>query len=412
MNFGFLRGLCVKNRLHAKFAKFRKRKPKSHLWLFYGYNLVMHRFVRELITEWRRLRMPMQDATLVVAVSGGADSLALLVALEELYRTKKLKNRFIAAHFNHRLRAEESDADEEFVRNLTGERKIELAVGHADLSHTGNLEQNARVARYAFLRKTAENVAAAAVATAHTQNDQAETFLMNLVRGSGPKGLGGIRPIREMNDSGTPGIEGAAGQIGDGTRDSGIGIGDRPPDSPLLPFGQPPLLLVRPLVNWARRHDTEGYCRDGDVDFRYDSMNEDLNFTRVRVRKLLLPMLEEFNPKIVETLSQTARLMQYKADSEQSPEPDEIQESPDELSLKELVNLEKPELYSTLRAWLKLKRGDLRQLELKHIEAIERLVQSRKSGRVVELPNGQTVVKRGGRLVYADLKVEKSRSGN
>src|SRR6266699_300913 len=98
----------------------------------------MHKFVRELITEWRRLKMPVENATLVVAVSGGAESLALLLALEALCRTKKLTNRFVAAHFNHKLRSEESDADEEFVRNLTRELKIELSLGRANLHHTGN----------------------------------------------------------------------------------------------------------------------------------------------------------------------------------------------------------------------------------------------------------------------------------
>ena len=358
----------------------------------------MHKFVRELVTEWRRLELPVENATIVVAISGGADSLALLLALDELYRTKKVENRLIAAHFNHKLRGEESDADEEFVRNLTRERKIELAVGHAVINHDGNLEQNARVARYAFLRKTAETLSAAAVLTAHTLNDQAETFLMNLIRGSGPDGLGGIAVVREMNDNGT-------------SRES-VTTSDTSDSAPLLPFAKEPLILVRPLLNWARRHDTEGFCRDRKVDFRYDSMNEDLNFTRVRVRKLLLPMLEEFNPKIVETLSNTARLIQFDADSKGGLKQDQDQEIPDELRLSDLGKLDKPELYCTLRAWLKSKRGNLRQLELKHIEAIERLVESRKSGRLVELPNGETVVKVGGRLIYEDLKVEKSPSGN
>lgn len=376
----------------------------------------MHKFVRELITEWRRLELPFEGATFVVGVSGGADSVALLLALNELAKAEKLQNRFVACHFNHKLRGDEADADEEFVRFLAGEHKIELAVGHAHLPSEGNLEQNARKARYQFLSKTAETIGAQGVLTAHTLNDQAETFLMNLIRGAGPDGLGGMHAVREMprfetpETSETPCAAGASG-----TRDKlkHIETSDVDDGSPLLPFSEAPLLLVRPLLNWARRSDTEAYCRAREVEYRYDSMNEDLNFTRVRIRKLLLPMLEEFNPKIVETLANTAQLLQDAAvrPLNENDEPVERGNS-GELSLMELKSLERPDLYRILRQWLANKRGNTRGLSLKHIEAIERLALSRKSGRTVELPGGFAVVKTDGKLVYTDLKVEKSPSGN
>src|SRR5712664_1426677 len=108
----------------------------------------MHKFVRELITEWRRLELPFDGATFVVAVSGGADSVSLLLALEELRRRKKLENRIVAAHFNHKLRGNESAVDEEYVKQLAGTLNVELSVGHARLANKGNIEQNARAARY------------------------------------------------------------------------------------------------------------------------------------------------------------------------------------------------------------------------------------------------------------------------
>ena len=144
-------------------------------------------------------------------------------------------------------------------------------------------------------------------------------------------------------------------------------------------------------------------------------MNEDLGFTRVRIRKLLLPMLEEFNPKIVETLANTARLIQCRADGETDRHRDHEKgqlEVADKLTLKELKMLEKTDLYRTLREWLVKKRGNLRGLSLKHIEAIERLVLSPKSGKTVELPGEFTVVKTGGNLVFTDLRVEKTSSAN
>ena len=149
----------------------------------------MRRFERELITEWRRLDLPFDDKTIVVAVSGGADSVSLLLALDELKNAKKFDVHIVAAHFNHRLRGEESEADEAFLRDLTSERKIELAVGHSTLSIKTNVEQNARIERYDFLQQTAANLKAIAVLTAHTVYDQAETFLLNLIRGSGLQGL-------------------------------------------------------------------------------------------------------------------------------------------------------------------------------------------------------------------------------
>src|SRR5439155_12029950 len=113
-----------------------------------------------------------------------ADSVGLLLALNELKKASKLDLRIVAAHLNHQLRGNESDADEEFVRHLTTELGIELAVHRAHVPPEGNLEQNARDARYEFLTETAMSLNAFAVLTAHTVNDQAETFLMNLLRGS------------------------------------------------------------------------------------------------------------------------------------------------------------------------------------------------------------------------------------
>ncbi len=117
----------------------------------------------------------------MVAISGGADSVSLLLAVDELRKKNKLELRILAAHFNHNLRGAESEADEKFVKHLTAGRGIELVVGQGHLSEEGNLEQNARNARYEFLHKTAENLNAFAVMTGHTLNDQAETFLMNLM---------------------------------------------------------------------------------------------------------------------------------------------------------------------------------------------------------------------------------------
>lgn len=367
----------------------------------------MDDFTRRLITEWRRLGLPFRGATFVAAVSGGADSVSLLLALGELRDRKKLALRFVVAHLDHGLRGEEGEKDAEFVRDLCVKFDFELALGKANVAREGNLEQNARAARYDFLTETAEKLSAYAVLTAHTVNDQAETFLINLLRGSGLRGLGGMKPVRNLKSQ-APSFK--SEELSGVTEKSQIAN------------CKSQMLLVRPLLNWAHRRDTENFCHLKEVEFRYDTMNEDLAFKRVRIRKVLLPMLADFNPKIVETLANTANLLRQETENigsvqgksgEREDWPKENSAAAIELAkdqrskikdqslpLKELKTLPKAALYRILREWLEANRGNLRLLELKHIEALERLIFSRKSGRVVELPDGETVVKESGKLVF------------
>jgi tRNA(Ile)-lysidine synthase len=340
----------------------------------------VHKFVRELLTEWRRLELPFADEAIIVAVSGGADSVSLLLALDQLKTREKLKLRIVAAHFDHKLRPESSGTDLEFVRELTVTRKIELAVGSWEHQRGGNLEQEARRVRYDFLKRTAANVDARFIVTGHTMNDQAETVLMNLIRGSGIDGLGGMRVFRSLETE----------------RDAGPG------ETPMLPFPDDSLQVVRPLMRWARRSDTENFCSEMDVKYCLDPMNEDVTFRRVWIRKVLIPMLAEVNPKIVETLSRTSMLLQ------QAPAVETVSASPTvNLRLATLRNMSQPELYSAVRGWLRTKRGNLRGIKLVHLEAVEQLIKSRKSGKVVELPRGIRISRQDGELVYDEIRVDK-----
>jgi len=395
----------------------------------------MQNFVRNLITEWRKLNLPFDDATLVAAVSGGADSVSLLLALHELRERKKLNLRFVVAHYNHNLRGDESDKDEQFVKSLVGSFGFELVLGKGEISNeAGNLEQNARESRYKFLTETAENLDAYGVLTAHTLNDQAETFLFNLLRGSGLDGLGGMKPIRSLKS-----------QIPSPKSDEMGGLNEKSQ----IPNPKSQIHLVRPLLNWAKREDTENFCQLNKIEFRYDAMNEDLKFNRVRIRKILLPLLKDFNPKIVETLARTAELLkedalmldaatrrrgdagkleeekrrrgeeeknqsaveqrtaddgQLTTDKNRRPKTEDQIEN---LSLKDLKDVFPSIRRTILREWLKFNRGNLRGLELKHIEAVEKLVFSRKSGRIAELPGGEIVLKKDGKLHFKKTKVEK-----
>ena len=134
------------------------------------------------------------------AVSGGADSMCLLVFLSEILPERGIE--FAAAHFNHKLRGDESDRDERFVRDFCQSKEIELAVGSADVAlyakeNGMSVEEASRDARYEFLETTASELGAQRIATAHNSDDQLETILMNLARGSGTRGLAGIPPVRD-----------------------------------------------------------------------------------------------------------------------------------------------------------------------------------------------------------------------
>ena len=312
----------------------------------------------------------------MVAVSGGADSSALLAAVAELQDRKKLAVEIVAAHFNHKLR-EDSDADERFVKELAARFGAAFVGGKGKLTGKSDLEQRARKARYAFLEKTARNENASLVLTAHTLNDQAETFLINLVRGSGPAGLAAMPVMRPLS------------------RESKI----QNPKSKID--------LVRPLLHWATRADTEAFCNQKGIEFRRDAMNDDPRFTRVRVRKEIIPKLAELNPKIVDTLARTAALLSEPgAVATGSPysRPESTSNDNSALPLEDLRRLESAELYQLLRSWLRSQRGHLRGVTLKHVQAIEALTHSSKSGRVTELPDGK-VVKSGGFLRFLPCQV-------
>ncbi|CAN5215138.1 hypothetical protein BH10ACI1_BH10ACI1_18020 [soil metagenome] len=363
----------------------------------------MNDFVRNFLTEWRNLDLPFENETIIAAVSGGADSVSLLLVLNELRELEKLKNRFVIAHFNHNLRGEESLMDAEFVQTLTTKFNFEFVQKKQDsktkiVNQKGNLEQNARNARYEFLRQTAENLNAYGILTAHTLNDQTETFLINLIRGSGIAGLSGMKTFRTLED--------AARKCGVTEKNE---ISSSNEASPFLPFSTSKVFLIRPFLSWATREDTENYCHLHKINFRYDTMNEDLGFQRVRIRKILIPLLKDFNPQIVKILANTSTLLRADFDELNSLFEKHLKVFDEsELILKDLKTLSFATLRRGLQHWLIKKSGNLRSLQSKHFEAVEKLIFSRKSGKIAQLPNGVTITKDHGKLIFQKRKVEKS----
>ena len=336
----------------------------------------INQFSRLLLIEWRKLKLPTSGETIVVAVSGGADSTAMLLAIEELKSNNKLFADICVAHFDHRIRAS-SGKDAKWVANLASKLGFKSVIGRGkvldDVVETNdNLEQAARKARYAFLERTAKKVSANYVLTAHTMDDQAETVLMRLMRGSAGTGLGGMESLRPL------------------AKNSSI-------------------KLARPLL-WARRTETEDYCRLRKVEFLSDEMNEDETFARVKVRKHLLPLMQSFNNRIVEALSRTAA--QLREDSAvlftdsgallrraSIPNEDSETKAP-ALDVKVLANAAPALRRRALRQWLSDARGGIRRLEMVHLSAVENLLKGNAGGRVVELPSGGRVVRRRNRLEF------------
>ena len=350
-------------------------------------------FARRLLAEWVRLELPLADGGIVIAVSGGADSSALLLALVELIQSGKLRLKPIVAHLDHGLRkTSRQDAlwVSRLAKSLGADITVDVVIGKADLSDAleevnrhpkTNLEQAARRARYKFLQKVANKKDAKLVLTAHTLDDQAETILMRLLRGSAAEGLSSISPVRPL----TPNTD---------------------------------IRLIRPLVSWARRSDTENQCRVGKVGFRVDEMNDDETFSRVRIRKHLLPLMKSFNPRIVEGLNRTAILLGEDAEaladaarklldfaSQKSRKADETKQP--SLSVNVLSQAPAALRRRALREWILRARGNLHRLEMVHLLAVEGLLSNARGGRVAELPGGMKITRKRGMLELSNKKVEK-----
>ena len=208
---------------------------------------------------------------IIVAVSGGADSLCLLGTLHEQGCP------LIVAHFDHQLRPDSVD-DAKFVEEVAAQYQIPFTLGTADVAayaaaHKQTIEEAARNARYAFFFEQARQHNAQAVAVGHTADDQVETVLMHFLRGAGLNGLKGILP------------------------------------STILPHFDPEIPLVRPILH-LRRSETEAYCAAHNLVPREDPTNASQDYFRNRLRHTLIPELEKYNPRFRETLVRTSQALQ------------------------------------------------------------------------------------------------------
>ena len=309
--------------------------------------------------------------TLVVAASGGPDSTALLRCLHSLRDDHRLT--LHVAHLNHDFRGAEADHDAAFVQRLADSLGLPCSIDKQDpVSYqreqgVSSFEQAAREMRYAFLSSVASSVGAAAIALGHTADDQAETVLLHLLRGSGLHGLRGMSGVAEWP----------------------------------WPEPKPGPLLFRPLLG-ATKADTAAYCRELGQLYREDSGNYMWRFTRNKVRLDLMPKLaREYNPRVREAL---ARLSRASADEVDFIEgelcrrwPDVATEGSDSvrLSIPALSALHPALQRHAMRRAYSGIAGDTRRLSTSHLEAMLSLLRQQRGGRAIDLPRGVRACREG-----------------
>ncbi|MBR2743685.1 MAG: tRNA lysidine(34) synthetase TilS [Clostridia bacterium] len=221
----------------------------------------------KVVETIKKYNMISENDKVIVAVSGGPDSMALLNAL--FNHKDELKISIFVAHVNHMIRAV-ADSETEYVKDFCANKGIECFVKKANVLKIAkdekiSTEEAGRNVRYAFFEEVYEKVGANKIAIAHNANDNAETVLMNIIRGTGVSGLKGIEPVRDNK-------------------------------------------YIRPLIE-IERAEIEQYCDDNKLDPKYDESNNENTYTRNKIRNLLIPYIKkEFNPNIIDSINRLSDL--------------------------------------------------------------------------------------------------------
>jgi len=344
----------------------------------------------------------------VVAVSGGPDSVALLdmlVRLRDRQATSAsaAKLKIHVAHLDHMLRGSESARDAEFVRQLAGRLGLSSSIGAIDArveaeSSGKGIEEAAREIRYNFLLRAGREADCDRIATGHTMSDQAETVLMRLARGAGLRGLVAMRPV-------SPAHEFAERITGHDTHPQ----------------------LIRPLLRMTRE-EVEEYCRDRHLDFRIDSTNLSRDYARNRMRLDALPALRSINPRAVEAIARAAEIIATDQDALDYMASKSLDRARIKLSSNEAISnaalnneaLDKERATYSVEALLKqpigirrrmiieainraraaLDRRESDQITSAHIESVEHLLEDSMSGSRVALPGGLVIWREFDALVF------------
>ncbi|SEM31316.1 tRNA(Ile)-lysidine synthase [Syntrophus gentianae] len=307
----------------------------------------------------------------VVAVSGGPDSVALLQVLTLL--SSEFDLTLTVAHLNHGLRGAESDAEEQLVCRLSEERGISCVVKEVNLTalrekekRRRSLEDIGREERYSFFSTLAKEIGATRITLGHHREDQAETVLMNLIRGTGLEGMKGILPVRDG-------------------------------------------IFIRPLLEVCRKEILE-FLHAEEIPFLEDSSNREDQFLRNRIRLHLIPLLQErYNPKIVDILNRTACIARREVDCLKSRAsqilddwqiPPQIKDGVATLEIKEFLKLHEALQYRVIKTLL----GRMYSLNCRvtsaHIQAVVELCHGRNPDGILHMPDKILVKREYGQLTF------------
>jgi tRNA(Ile)-lysidine synthase len=304
-------------------------------------------------------RLVSSQHCLLVAVSGGPDSVCLLHILTRLQT--ELELRLHVAHLNHQLRGTEAEADASYVYQLAQQLGIPATIEQRDVKayqarqHL-SLEEAAREVRYTFLTQVARSIDADRVAVGHTVDDHIETILMHLIRGTGTRGLRGLQPCSRWQSSGNS------------------------------------LTIIRPLLPLSRQ-ETADYCHHHELMPKIDASNLSLSPLRNRIRHQLLPILQSYNPQVVEALLRTGRIAGDDLDfidkeiGQLWSEVVQEQENTIILGKERFLELPSALRRHLLRTAIEKLLGNLKDIEARHIEEIMTAL-TKPAGKRLNLPRG------------------------
>lgn len=313
--------------------------------------------VRAAIKEHNLIR---RGDKILVGVSGGPDSVALLYLLDSL--RKELKITLHIAHLDHMLR-KNSRKDAEFSEGLGQRLKIPVTIGQinvAALAKKGSLEEIARNARLGFLFKVAKDIKADKIALGHNLDDQAETVLMRILRGAGLYGLTAMQPVRKIGK----------------------------------------FVIIRPLLE-TKRSRIEAFLRRKKIKPRFDVSNSSEIYLRNRVRSNLLPLLEkEYNANIKEVLANMAQNVGSDYNYLSVTAKRLMKGAKTKLNLEKLMKLHPAIRRLAIRHAIACVKGDMRSIGFQHMKEIEDLISNRPLNSIVDLPKGVSVIKKKSLSFY------------
>jgi tRNA(Ile)-lysidine synthase len=319
-------------------------------------------FLDKIKSTIEKYHMLERHDRILVAVSGGPDSVTLLHVLHAIKREYMID--ILIAHLDHKFRGKESEADRKFCEGLAKKYNLQIVSEEIDVPKIAkekgiSPEEAARFERYDFFKRTAKDRGIKKIAVGHTRDDQAETVLMRIIRGAGMSGLGGIHPVKDIHG----------------------------------------FKIIRPLIEVSRK-EIEFFIKDNHLEYKIDSSNEKTIFTRNKIRIQVMPVLEkDFNPNIKEVLANMAENLQAENDfiteyaGKKLRSVSKIKGNEIIIDIRRLKRHPEAIKKRILRAGLEKLKGDLRRFGYQHWTEIDDLIDSRPVNSRVDLPAGISIVK-------------------